>query len=76
MDVRDVANVEVIHAADQIDLLFEGKLFEQRVDPGFDVGLRRLRRLAQDRQAPTAEEPQPSDWRIISPSGTIDLPIM
>jgi hypothetical protein len=49
MDVRDVANVEIIYAADQVHLLFQRKLLEQRGDSGFDVRLRRLRRLAKDR---------------------------
>ena len=47
MNVGDVANVEIIDAADQVDLLFQRKLLEQRVDAGFDVRRRRLRRLAQ-----------------------------
>ena len=46
----DVANVEIIHAANQVHLLFQGKLLEQRLDAGFNVGRRRLRGLAQDRQ--------------------------
>jgi hypothetical protein len=51
MDVWNLADVKRIDAANEIDLLLERKLFEQRVYARFDVSLR-LCRLAYDRQNP------------------------
>ena len=49
MDVWNFADVKGVNAADEIDLFFQRKLLEQRVDSTFDVSLRR-NRLTHQRQ--------------------------
>ena len=47
-DVWNFADIKRVKAAYEIDLFFQRKLLEQRIDSTFDVGLRR-RRLAHRR---------------------------